>query len=82
MQGPLSETGRSAFSNKRGLDRNPKVFLACIQVFRPDFLATASFGGGNDHSVVKMDSVLRLDPHGSENDIPVDWDELDRPERI
>src|SRR5207244_249242 len=75
-------SGPFRLSNKGVFNRDTKIFLARIQVFRPDFLTAAALGGGNDHSVVKVHSVLSADLHGTEHDISIDRYELDRPKRV
>jgi len=63
---------------QRGFRPHSEVFLACIQIFRPNFLAAAALGSGDDHSMVIVQSVLSVRLDRAEDDIPVERDELDR----
>lgn len=36
------------------LDRNPEIFLACVQILRPDPPTTAPLRGCHNHAVIEV----------------------------
>ena len=65
---------RYAPSDERVFNRNPEVFLSRIEIFRPDLLAAASFGGGDDQAIVKVQPVLSVGLDGAADDVSIESD--------
>jgi hypothetical protein len=61
---------------------NTKVFLARIEIFRPDSSAPAALGSGDNHSIVEMQAIGGMGFDCAANNSPVRKYELDWRKRI
>lgn len=55
-------------------DRDPEIFLACVQIFRPDFFGTRPFRHSDNHPIVEVDSILRVGFGGAPHQIGIWFD--------
>src|ERR1700674_989060 len=68
--------------NTRSVERirhsDAEIFLAGVEIFRPDSPAPGTLGGCDNHAVVEMDARGRVDLDGTTNQLSIRSDQADR----
>src|SRR6202171_4168492 len=68
--------------NTRSVERirhgDAEIFLAGVEILRPDSPAPGTLGGRDNHAVVEMDTIRRADLDGTANELSIRSDQADR----
>src|ERR1022692_1225798 len=59
-----------------------KVFLALIEIFRPEASAARTLGGSDNHAVIEVEAVGRPDFNGAPDQVAIGRYEFDRRESV